>query len=930
MDTRHSLRFFRLLVVCLGLSAIIHQPSTARAATIIWNFQNTAGGSLSNKTFTIWPAEIKTNGNAIISVDRIQARTGADALATNTLLAGNYYYQFDGPWTNTAGYIVVGTNASYFAANIWTNLNPALAVTTAYSKAQSDARYIARNSGSGTNLTLAGTNTFTGGINFGGEIRTNWPTGGSGTTYTNTTDPAGVISGGGLGTNLTAYATTTVVAGYGLSVGTNFSSALETNFTTFTVSTGGYTNVQGTYTLFGTLSGSLFWTNHNALVGLSSNGITLDGLPGWAFQTNDGTLKTSTNDAYYWNTNVVNGYPSGTFANGTQVTGSRPTVSFPAFTNAAASSNLVLGALYSYQGPEGSNSTVARVETWGSDTAGRVGGYPFKSFDQVNLFITNATHIALGAGWFSNASGTLGYVPRTSLLPGQTISGKGPGITLVGYSPGSNVRASLIVTNNTAVNNMTIYGAVFGGGNITNISFNNVEMGTTTNIDNLYFGNGTTTAAYDVTLTRVKMRNIWDATFGVATGTFNDCDFATHGGDTNLSGSGGVVHTLYATGVGTTNRLTINGGRYAASGPYSTAGIAQGLVVLETTNCAVQLNGPTFIRASSLPAITNTGGAFNPNINGWFFDVVMSADYNCFTGTGQVQSVQLINVTNGLFFTNYVNANLLTGTVPLARLPSSVVTNGGAYDSGQINSPVISGQTTRILWHLSNNFMFNQDPDIANDFDYLGYPDGTYMMTNNMLIGNANGLTNLASGSINNTSQTNVTLFASTNSSFVNATNTGTLTLITNTAAANVAMTTAGWVGINKTPTVPLDVTGAINLTGNLTSSAGALTAAATATLGLGNRGYFDASTRSNLTVRSGQTGRALASFSETPTGYEALLPGTTISTNGFVFLMQQPNTNGFGGQGGIMGCNGTNWWTLQRDSAGVLTTNKLTLTTWP
>ena len=212
MDTRHSLRFSRLLVVCLGLSTIIHQPSTASAATIIWNFQNTAGGSLSNKTFTIWPAEIKTNGNAIISMDRIAARTGADALATNTLLAGNYYYQFDGPWTNTAGYIVVGTNASYQAANIWTNLNPTLAVTTAYSKAQSDARYVARNSGSGTNLTLAGTNTFTGGINFGGEIRTNWPTGGSGTTYTNTTDPAGVIAGGGLGTNLLAYATTSFVA----------------------------------------------------------------------------------------------------------------------------------------------------------------------------------------------------------------------------------------------------------------------------------------------------------------------------------------------------------------------------------------------------------------------------------------------------------------------------------------------------------------------------------------------------------------------------------------------------------------------------------------------------------------------------------------------------------------------------------------------
>ena len=59
------------------------------------------------------------------------------------------------------------------------------------------------------------------------------------------------------------------------------------------------------------------------------------------------------------------------------------------------------------------------------------------------------------------------------------------------------------------------------------------------------------------------------------------------------------------------------------------------------------------------------------------------------------------------------------------------------------------------------------------------------------------------------------------------------------------------------------------------------------------------------------------------------LLSSLTVASN-TVAGYTQPTTNGLSSQGGVTGCNGTNWWTVLRDSAGVLTTNKVTLTPWP
>jgi hypothetical protein len=54
------------------------------------------------------------------------------------------------------------------------------------------------------------------------------------------------------------------------------------------------------------------------------------------------------------------------------------------------------------------------------------------------------------------------------------------------------------------------------------------------------------------------------------------------------------------------------------------------------------------------------------------------------------------------------------------------------------------------------------------------------------------------------------------------------------------------------------------------------------------------------------------------------------VAVGNHVGLYTQPSTNGLSGQGGAIGCNGTNWWTVFRDSGGGLATNKISLGAWP
>lgn len=91
-----------------------------------------------------------------------------------------------------------------------------------------------------------------------------------------------------------------------------------------------------------------------------------------------------------------------------------------------------------------------------------------------------------------------------------------------------------------------------------------------------------------------------------------------------------------------------------------------------------------------------------------------------------------------------------------------------------------------------------------------------------------------------------------------------------------------------------------------------------------------------NIVLRSGSTtivdfGAGLADVkTNLLTRGSITTPLTITATNGFISSNLQPTTNGLGSQGGIIGCNGTNWWTVMRNSAGGLATNKLTLEAWP
>ena len=103
---RHAVILFSLLLVALALPA----------AEITWSFQDGSTTPTTNRTFYIYPASIQTNGQAIITGDRLSVRLAADGTATNTLVGSEagtaYQFVLPGPWTNTVGHIIVGTNAS--------------------------------------------------------------------------------------------------------------------------------------------------------------------------------------------------------------------------------------------------------------------------------------------------------------------------------------------------------------------------------------------------------------------------------------------------------------------------------------------------------------------------------------------------------------------------------------------------------------------------------------------------------------------------------------------------------------------------------------------------------------------------------------------------------------------------------------------------
>lgn len=218
-----------------------------------------------------------------------------------------------------------------------------------------------------------------------------------------------------------------------------------------------------------------------------------------------------------------------------------------------------------------------------------------------------------------------------------------------------------------------------------------------------------------------------------------------------------------------------------------------------------------------------------------------------------------------------VNATNLFGTVPSARLTGVTITNATLQTSPAIGVSDLQATSVR----AGSVSVTNRVHAAA----YSGATGGTSFSTADPIwIGepgaNRPQFIHLYATNINAYGVVN-----STNANLVNTTNTGTLTLATNTAAANVAMTTAGWIGINKTPTVPLDVTGAATISGNFTAAG--ITAGAASTIGFSTRSFFSAGSASNM-LFSTSLSKPMLSLSESGNAHTATFSGLVTATNGF------------------------------------------------
>jgi len=442
-------------------------------------------------------------------------------------------------------------------------------------------------------------------------------------------------------------------------VPTNYTAALSTNFNTFFIANGTPANVvRSNYTLAPLLSGVVNFTNDNGKVLVASNAFTVDGFSAWTLQTNDGTLKSTTNTILYYNTNQSGGYPSGTWQKGLLAGATAPSMGISSFlvtTNATATGYAVSASSRIIVTPENSNSIVARVETWGSDVFGVVGGYPFKSYGEVNYLSTNTVPypIFFGAGWHTNISGGSGYAPRGGLLAQQVLAGKGPGVTIVGASSGSGVLGSLTLNNSNVLRDMTFLGTIVspntGTTSITNFTEENVVHGQSNGIDCVTISGA---ALYDAHFTRDTFISCFDTMNGVMTGEFNDCTWRVIGftNDPALS-SAGALRPIYLQGAisSFTNNITLNGGRIFAACPYTNATIPQAVFVLSHTNDILTINGTAIYHATNVAVFTNASGivANNKFVNGWYPDVGMTMDLTT------VLSVNGVTVKSGVITTNY-------------------------------------------------------------------------------------------------------------------------------------------------------------------------------------------------------------------------------------------------------------------------------------
>ena len=205
-------------------------------------------------------------------------------------------------------------------------------------------------------------------------------------------------------------------------------------------------------------------------------------------------------------------------------------------------------------------------------------------------------------------------------------------------------------------------------------------------------------------------------------------------------------------------------------------------------------------------------GPETPNVqstNGVWYDPI--------SGVWNGHSVRILE---GGFITNAnIFAGQLTGTLPLATLPSAVVTNnatgislGGGFTGGfKFGAGATGGVTNsggaeiintlgNYKWNNGNTFLRQDDSEDSTDYFQLAYANGTLLATNGYLSAVKIDTTNLlVTGNLiaTNASRTNVNLVGgtTTNQTLVNATFTGSADfqrLTLSNATSSVWITNAG------------------------------------------------------------------------------------------------------------------------------------------
>lgn len=637
-----------------------------------------------------------------------------------------------------------------------------------------------------TNSLVAGSNVFLQYYSTGVVINVTGGGGGSGTagtnwTVINTNLPAGMTQTNGttlfIGTNNPAA---------GFSLTTNSAWGAFTNFNVFTNTTGNPNYIRGTYVYAGVTGGANFWTNGVAAV--YSNGVTVGGNgPYWCYATNNGIPGTTTNFVWYYATNVdALGYPQTyawvKLAGG----GGSPQIGLRFLITNTQTANPFAHLLSRYEilTPAMSNSTVARVEKFGSDSDGRIGFVPFATpYGALNNPTNTATDLIIGPGWWTN---DYGVGSGMTLPSGMRVSGSGQGVTMLSapndYTRGNQFYGPFLINSSNTIRDLTIYGVLsptnLSSQSISNLLIEDCTLGSPTNVDCIFASAVAPGGIYNAVLNRVTMYSCWDTVTGIATGEYNDCitylDGALQPAQSIGNGTNGV-HGIYCGISGAASSYTIRGGRVVVRS-ITPPGMLTGNVSTNSclyvvdTNAVITILGTEFYYPTGCVAVYSANVAnTNPlNINGYFY-----------------QNGTLVTVTNGVFTTN-------GAPVALSSLPSAVVTNGasgltlaGGWTGG-VTLPSGAGLTNAtgaeiiksdgtIKWRISNvNFLTQDDPENSTDYAQLAYPDNGLLATNGALFGVRGIFTNVFGQSLNLNSNLNLTgIFSGTVTNTATATNSG-------------------------------------------------------------------------------------------------------------------------------------------------------------